>query len=93
MFTINCGCKLTLFRNDSLTMYLFLLKGVNIGTKSLSRLQEEDCKADEIALNGAQLSLLLCILCEAHTQVAGLVPTGFIDLLVSFCKLLESTSS
>ena len=40
--------------NESLTVYSFLLKGFNMGTKNLARLYVGVCKADKIGRNGGQ---------------------------------------
>ena len=39
--------------NESLTVYSFLLKVFNMGTKSLAKLYEGVCKVDKIGRNGA----------------------------------------
>ena len=42
--------------NESLTVYSFLVKGFNMGTKNLARLYVGVCKADKIGLNEGQPS-------------------------------------
>ena len=63
--------------NESLIVYLFLVYGINIGTKHLARLCLGACKANKIGLNGGKLSTLcLCTLQNPHID-HGQVPTCF----------------
>ena len=91
---VNVGsCSLIFSENwkESLTMYLFIVKGFNIGTKNLQRLYVGIYKPNKIGWNGGQLST--CCLCTLQFPyiIPGLVPTGFTGLRISFYTVLEST--
>ena len=78
--------------NDSLTVYSFLVKRFNMGTKNFPKLYVGVCKADKIGRNEGQASTCYVCTLEFPYIIPGLVPTGFMNLRISFDILLESTS-
>ena len=78
-------------KSESLSVYSFLVKIFNIGTKNLEKLYVGVCKADRIGLNVGQPSTTYKFTLQNTYIVPGLFPTGFIELPISFDILLEST--
>ena len=79
--------------NESLTVYLLLVKGFDTETKNLAKLYVRVYKADKIGRNGDQPST--CYFCALQSPyiVPGLVPTGFTELCIYFDIILELTRS
>ena len=65
--------------NESLTVYLLLVKGFDVGTKTITRVYVVFCSKNKIALNWGQPSAsCLCNLQRPYI-VPDLVSTDFID--------------
>ena len=74
-----------------LTVYSCLAKVFNIRTKTLVRLYVGVRKVRRISLNGGQPSTFCSGTLQSPSILPDVVPTGFIDLSISFDMLLKST--
>ena len=77
--------------NESLKLYLLVVKGFKIDIKNFANFYLGVCQANKNGLKrGKPSTLFLCALQEAHI-IPRLVPTGFRRLYVSSSMILETT--